>query len=161
FRSTLARQCSRLSSSCWTDSMPSMKRGNSSNWVHWSYATRTGTLTSMDFFTVGMSCLLRRFLHELLLRLLLQRRHLRAEVFELVLGEDLLHLREQLLFLLLDVVLEVLLDGLFGLVVILLQQAETVHARSFSSRARGTGRARHVPVTCVPDGCEPAVRANV
>ena len=52
---TFARQCRRLSSSCWTASMPSMNRGNSSNWVHWSYATRTGTSTSMDFFTVGMS----------------------------------------------------------------------------------------------------------
>src|ERR1700716_2533631 len=32
-----------------------MNRGNSSNWVHWSYATRTGTSTSIDFLTVGMS----------------------------------------------------------------------------------------------------------
>src|SRR5437763_977315 len=53
---TVAFQCSRLSSSCFTVSTPSMKRGNSSNWVHWSYAVRTGTSTSMVFFVVAMSC---------------------------------------------------------------------------------------------------------
>src|SRR5690606_18336846 len=31
-----------------------MKRGNSSNWVHWLYAARTGTLTSIDFVTGAM-----------------------------------------------------------------------------------------------------------
>src|SRR5689334_19416919 len=29
-----------------------MKRGNSSNWVHWLYAVVTGTLTSTDSVTV-------------------------------------------------------------------------------------------------------------
>ena len=47
-----ATQCRRLSSICWTDSMPSMKVGNSSNCVHWSYATRTGTSMSMWRSTV-------------------------------------------------------------------------------------------------------------
>ena len=32
----LATQCSRVSSSWRTSSTPSMKTGNSSNWVHWS-----------------------------------------------------------------------------------------------------------------------------
>ena len=31
-----------------TRSTPSMKLGKDSNWVHWSYATRTGTATSID-----------------------------------------------------------------------------------------------------------------
>ena len=31
-----ATQCRWVSSSCLTDSTPAMKRGNSSNWVHWS-----------------------------------------------------------------------------------------------------------------------------
>ncbi len=46
-----AFQCRCASSSCWTDFTPSMKRGNSSNCVHWSYATLTGTLTSRVFST--------------------------------------------------------------------------------------------------------------
>src|SRR5207248_4644387 len=36
-----------LSSTCRTSSTPSMKRGNSSNCVHWSYAVRTGTSRSI------------------------------------------------------------------------------------------------------------------
>src|SRR5262245_49429678 len=45
----LARQRKRRSSSCFTSTTPSMKHGNSSNCVHWLYAVRTGTLTSIDF----------------------------------------------------------------------------------------------------------------
>ena len=40
-----------MSSICWTLSTPSMNSGNSSNCVHWSYAVRTGTLTSIDSST--------------------------------------------------------------------------------------------------------------
>src|SRR5207245_9140844 len=50
---------------------------------------------------------LSRFFHELLLRDLLEGRHLVAEVVELLPGENLLDLREELLFLLFDVVLQV------------------------------------------------------
>src|SRR5207247_1284438 len=32
-----------------------MKLGNSSNWVHWLYATLTGTATSIDFSILGLS----------------------------------------------------------------------------------------------------------
>src|SRR5688572_20390029 len=35
-----------------------MKRGNSSNCVHWLYATRTGTFTSMDSSMLAMAALL-------------------------------------------------------------------------------------------------------
>src|SRR5687768_13475195 len=34
--------------------MPSIKRGNSSNCVHWLYATRRGTLTSIAFSKLAM-----------------------------------------------------------------------------------------------------------
>jgi NAD(P)-dependent dehydrogenase (short-subunit alcohol dehydrogenase family) len=52
----VATQCKCPSSICCTDSTPSMKRGNSSNCVHWSYAVRTGTRTSMDSSIVLMCC---------------------------------------------------------------------------------------------------------
>src|SRR2546428_1942183 len=86
FPTTLARQRRRLSSSCFTDSTPSMKCGNA----------------------------LSRFFHELLLRDLFEGRHLVAEVLELLPGENLLDLREELLFLLFDVVLQVLLEHFEG-----------------------------------------------
>jgi hypothetical protein len=34
-----------------------MKLGNYSNWVHWLYAVRTGTSTSMDFSMFAMASL--------------------------------------------------------------------------------------------------------
>src|SRR4029077_5904922 len=36
---------------------PSMKLGNSSNWVHWLYAVRTGTSTSIDFSMFALASL--------------------------------------------------------------------------------------------------------
>src|SRR5688500_14399339 len=50
-----ATQCNVVSSICLTLSTPSMKRGNSSNWVHWLYAVRTGTLSSIDCSAVDIS----------------------------------------------------------------------------------------------------------
>jgi hypothetical protein len=43
----VAVHSSVLSSSWTTRSTPSMKRGYSSNWVHWLYAVAMGTRTSM------------------------------------------------------------------------------------------------------------------
>ena len=48
------RQCTCVSSIWRISSTPSMKRGNSSNCVHWLYAVRTGTWTSMLSSTVDM-----------------------------------------------------------------------------------------------------------
>ena len=47
-----ATQCSRWSPFCCTSLTPPMKCGKSSNWVHWSYAVRTGTWTSIDRSTL-------------------------------------------------------------------------------------------------------------
>src|SRR3712207_9363785 len=48
-RSTLFPYTTLFRSAIWRTSwIPDMNRGNSSNWVHWSYAVRTGTPTSMD-----------------------------------------------------------------------------------------------------------------
>src|SRR5690606_31240391 len=48
-------QCVWVSSTWVMDSTPSMNSGNDSNRVHWLYATRAGTSTSMDCSTVVMS----------------------------------------------------------------------------------------------------------
>src|SRR5258705_11629980 len=49
----------RFSSSCTTSLTPSMNSGNDSNCVHWSYATVTGTSTTMSFSMRAMSFSLR------------------------------------------------------------------------------------------------------
>src|SRR5690625_2424708 len=51
---TLTFQCVWVSSSCSTDSTPSMNRGNDSNWVHWLYVSRRGTSTSTDSVMVAI-----------------------------------------------------------------------------------------------------------
>jgi len=48
-----------VSDICRTSSTPSMNSGNSSNWVHWSYAVRIGTATSTDLVTLLICLLLR------------------------------------------------------------------------------------------------------
>src|SRR5689334_23900839 len=49
-----ATQWSFLSFSCVTDFTPSMKRGKSSNCVHWLYTVLIGALTSNDFSIFSM-----------------------------------------------------------------------------------------------------------
>jgi hypothetical protein len=52
---TSATQWTCVSSSWVTDSTPSMKRGKSSNWVHWLYAAVIGASTS-GFLAVPVGC---------------------------------------------------------------------------------------------------------